>query len=321
MGSSVSVPAPEPCPIHDSSLSNFDYVLAWCLFLFTFVAYIPQLAKQWRMNSHFGMSFETTVMGNLVTTLGQVNFMCLSWRSTFACCADDVPFRDCIGSYLVFNQITSVWVCVHMLTVFYFWCYDKALEWEKEERNLADGERALLPMARVPGSIPKALRRAWRGLWIVILIEVGLFAAPVVLAWQYGGVDGDMFRWYGVVTGLIATVLVCIRWLPQIWLTFTLRKVGVLSIPTLVMLSGGSYLTAYNLTTHGGWELWLRFVVVATLQALIVVEAIVFRWCTCCLDDLKTERDQHGQPQETDSESEDFPQKLREDMTLAPAAS
>lgn len=79
--------------------------------------------------------------------------------------------------------------------------------------------------------------------------------------------------------GLIAAGLACIQYIPQIWLTYKLGRTGSLSIPMMMVQTPGGYVFAWSLASRlgpEGWSAWFLYLVIATLQGVILVMSICF---------------------------------------------
>jgi hypothetical protein len=79
--------------------------------------------------------------------------------------------------------------------------------------------------------------------------------------------------------GIFATVLASIQYFPQIYTTYTLRRVGSLSIPMMCIQTPGSFLWAASLAARlgkQGWSAWGVYMVTGCLQGALLVMAIYF---------------------------------------------
>lgn len=79
--------------------------------------------------------------------------------------------------------------------------------------------------------------------------------------------------------GIFSTVLASIQYLPQIYTTFTLKKVGSLSIPMMCIQTPGSFVWAASLAARlgsAGWSAWGVYLVTGCLQGSLLVMGIYF---------------------------------------------
>jgi PQ loop repeat len=79
--------------------------------------------------------------------------------------------------------------------------------------------------------------------------------------------------------GIFSTVLASIQYFPQIYTTFTLKKVGSLSIPMMCIQTPGSFVWAASLAARlgkEGWSAWGVYIVTGCLQGSLLVMGIYF---------------------------------------------
>jgi hypothetical protein len=79
--------------------------------------------------------------------------------------------------------------------------------------------------------------------------------------------------------GIISTVLASIQYFPQIYTTYTLKRVGSLSIPMMCIQTPGAFVWAGSLAARlgaAGWSAWGVYVVTGCLQGTLLVMGITF---------------------------------------------
>lgn len=79
--------------------------------------------------------------------------------------------------------------------------------------------------------------------------------------------------------GIVASVLACIQYLPQIWTTYRLGRVMSLSVITMLLQVPGAFLFSYSLYLRVGWQgwsSWLVYCVTGLLQGCLLAMAIQF---------------------------------------------
>lgn len=82
-----------------------------------------------------------------------------------------------------------------------------------------------------------------------------------------------------VVLGIVATLLAGIQFLPQIYTTWCLQKVGSLSIPMMCIQTPGSFVWVASLAARlgwPGWSTWGTYAVTGCLQGILLSMAITF---------------------------------------------
>lgn len=73
--------------------------------------------------------------------------------------------------------------------------------------------------------------------------------------------------------GIFSTVLATIQYLPQIYTTFKLKRVGSLSIPMMCIQTPGSFVWAASLAARlgkSGWSVWGLYMVTGCLQGTLL---------------------------------------------------
>ena len=81
------------------------------------------------------------------------------------------------------------------------------------------------------------------------------------------------------VLGITGTVLAAIQFLPQIYTTWRLQKVGSLSIPMMCIQTPGSFVWVASLAGRLGWEGWSTwgiYLVTGCLQGCLLAMGISF---------------------------------------------
>lgn len=79
----------------------------------------------------------------------------------------------------------------------------------------------------------------------------------------------------------MAASLAAIQYLPQIWTTFTLKHVGSLSIPMMLIQTPGGFLFAGSLASRlgvEGWSTWGVYLVTGTLQGCLLGMGIYYEF-------------------------------------------
>jgi PQ loop repeat len=79
--------------------------------------------------------------------------------------------------------------------------------------------------------------------------------------------------------GIFSTMLASIQYLPQIYTTYKLKKVGSLSIPMMCIQTPGSFVWAASLAARlgkEGWSAWGVYLVTGCLQGCLLVMGISF---------------------------------------------
>jgi len=248
----------DTCP---TDLGIYDYLLGWILIVGTFVSYVPQYIKIYQLRSHMGLSFSSFSFANLTSCGSLANYMAIEYSSTFFCCGAGVSFLNCSGAYLAWGQLVSIWICQHLIIVFFVLYYDHEFESDKESSPGANYRNVIV------------------GCWIQGIVE--LLAAAVLIGIDILFGTGSQTTYiYGVVLMGFTSIVGALQLIPQIAETYRLRTLGSLSVITLVIQAFGTLLTAYNISTHGTWEVWTPFLVIALLQFVLIGQGWWYRYQT-----------------------------------------
>jgi len=89
---------------------------------------------------------------------------------------------------------------------------------------------------------------------------------------------GALATWANLL-GITATILACIQYVPQIWMTWHRGDIGSLSIPMMLIQTPGSFVWSASLAARlgwAGWSTWGLFLVTGCLQGCLLVMGICF---------------------------------------------
>ncbi|KAK4539336.1 hypothetical protein LTR36_000767 [Oleoguttula mirabilis] len=124
----------------------------------------------------------------------------------------------------------------------------------------------------------RTFRRAHRA--YIILIAACAFAFSILLV---SAVIQNRFPWYSQnwadVLGVAVTVFAAIQWIPQTWTTWHLGHLGSLSLTSLCLSAPFTWIFGVNMMIRvgiKGWSVWIVYVLVGTMQLLLVAMGIYF---------------------------------------------
>lgn len=101
----------------------------------------------------------------------------------------------------------------------------------------------------------------------------------VILSIYFVLVHPDSLQAWANFLGIFSTVLASIQYFPQIWTTFTLKRVGSLSIPMMSIQTPGAFVWAASLAARlgkEGWSAWGVYVVTGCLQGTLLAMGIYY---------------------------------------------
>jgi uncharacterized protein with PQ loop repeat len=274
-------------------MPTFDFALGWILVFGSWLSFFPQHLKIYENESNEGLSFSNFALATLVVALEFLNFTILGFNSTFKCCTAGVSAYSCCAAYIAFLQQVVCFVCKHITIVLLIYYYDEDFGREKDDQK----------------EKPEGFdwKRTKYGTVTLILVEIIL----CVLALIFGaalGMSSAITITYGVFLGICASLIVIVQWMPQIYTTWKLRKVGSLSMSMLVLQSIGCVFTAYILSAHGGWEIWAPYIVAAFFQSTCLCLGFYLHWGNkCCGGDISPEgeAEQKGKEKKEQKANED----------------
>ncbi|EWC47753.1 hypothetical protein DRE_02953 [Drechslerella stenobrocha 248] len=249
-----------------SSPSTASFIVSCTLVLWTIISYIPQYSRMITRQSAEGLSTLYILLGAasgvcavgniLVLPSSQVDIGCCRTNDTYPCIV------GLLGMIQVINGVACFWI-VMFLYVYY------AREEAEADRT---GRRPSL------SSQVRTYRRASKG--YAVLIMVFAWSLTILLV---SAVILHRFPWYAQnwadVLGVLVAGLACIQWLPQILTTWKLGHLGSLSLAMLVIALPSTWIFAFTLIGRfgaAGWSAWIVYVLVGTMQIVLVATAIVF---------------------------------------------
>lgn len=113
---------------------------------------------------------------------------------------------------------------------------------------------------------------------ITLICMIHLFSTVLVCVCVLYLASGYLYT-LAAALGIIGTVLATIQFLPQIYTTWRLQKVGSLSIPMMCIQTPGSFVWVASLAGRLGWEGWSTwgiYLVTGCLQGFLLAMGISF---------------------------------------------
>jgi uncharacterized protein with PQ loop repeat len=86
-------------------------------------------------------------------------------------------------------------------------------------------------------------------------------------------------RSYAAYLGVASMLLAAAQYIPQLWVTWRIKRVASLSIPMMCIQSPGSFLFAYSIAVRPGtnWSTWLTYLCTGVLQACLLGMCVAWR--------------------------------------------
>ena len=104
---------------------------------------------------------------------------------------------------------------------------------------------------------------------------IATLLAGVVVTYAFPG----QLQSFANAMGIIASLCGVLQYFPQIYTTWKMQRVGSLSVPMMCVQTPGGYLFAASLAARlgwAGWSTWCVYVVLATLQGVLLGMAAWF---------------------------------------------
>jgi len=251
---------PSPPPVSDcpDQLTGLEFGLGLFLLIGTLISYLPQHIKLYGKKSHVGLSLSTAVLGSLVGASMLANYIALQYFESFECCKY-VDGMHCFGNLMPFLQLVTIYFCAVLIMFMYAYYFDE--KWVVQTGQ--DPKKVWAQTKRV-----LYLATAFMAILFMILAIVVLSA----------GIFSNQTKGFGNACVGLASIFIVIHWVPQIYKTYVMKKLGALSLPMIFLQAGGAVLTAYFFSLNAGdqWYLWVPFVIASVLLFILLGLSLVY---------------------------------------------
>ena len=240
------------------------------------MSYLPQHYRIISRGTSEGISPYFVLLGTTSATAGFANILTVPpSRSAISCCKEIETFQ-CAAGLLGVAQLGAQWLCFSLMLVhrshpttlllihtslvlfLIFFRYRQANVPSEELRGDAP---------RWQTAVMVGLLCVLHGLIVVIITGVFFIAVP------------DHLNFWANFLGVMATVLACVQYVPQIWTTYHLKHVGSLSIPMMCIQTPGGFLFAASLFGRLGWEgwsTWVIYLITACMQGSVLFMGVYY---------------------------------------------
>lgn len=241
------------------------------------MSYLPQHYRIISRRSSFGLSPYFVLLGTTSGTCQFANILVLPRsRADIACCKEVSGFA-CFAGLLGIAQVGVQWSCFTAM-------FDRPIHYFYSKAHLFTS--LLLFLIFFPRATPSTPNPAKdpagpsiRTALVVTIICLVHGIITFILSLYFILVYPDSLQSWADFLGIFSTILASIQYLPQIYTTFTLKKVGSLSIPMMCIQTPGSFVWAASLAARlgkEGWSAWGVYVVTGCLQGSLLVMGIYF---------------------------------------------
>ncbi|ETI22046.1 hypothetical protein G647_06117 [Cladophialophora carrionii CBS 160.54] len=257
--------APDQCE-HLAAPSVPQFVVSCALMGWLLICYIPQYARIISRRSAEGLSTYYVLLGSLSGVCAVGNIMMLpSSAVEIGCCRTNTRFA-CISGLLGMVQVTFGIACFWVVMFMYVYYSEEEADAEIHGRR-----------ASISGP-DRTFRRAARA--IRVLIVACGFAFIVLLV---SAIILHRFPWvaqtWADILGVAVAVFACVQWVPQVRTTYHLGHLGSLSPLSLCLMAPYTWIFGINMIIRvglAGWSAWIVYVLVGTMQIILIVMAICF---------------------------------------------
>ena len=118
-------------------------------------------------------------------------------------------------------------------------------------------------------------------LLISFLISMSVIAIVMLLTEKRIGNQRDpIVEFIATILGILAAICASLQFIPQILTTLSLKKVGSLSIPSMLIQCPGSFLFAFSIFIQSGtnWTSYITYLIGGILQGILLVICIYFHF-------------------------------------------
>jgi uncharacterized protein with PQ loop repeat len=222
-----------------------------------FASYLPQHYRIISRRSSEGISPYFVLLGTVSATCAFGNILSMpDSRHAIACCSRNSGL-SCFSGLLGIAQIGAQWFCFTVTLLLFLIFFPRSID--------------LAPPS--PGAT------TWRtAVGVATLCFLHKLATFLVTAALLLFAPGRLMAWASLL-GLCGAALACVQYVPQIITTCTLKHVGSLSIPMMLIQTPGGFLLAGSLAARlgpQGWSTWGIFLVTAAAQGVLLVLAIYY---------------------------------------------
>lgn len=243
---------PSSCSVYeDASVVNF--VFSVLITVGIFVSYVPQYARIYAKRTSEGLSTNFLLLGSCSSIFTLTNIVLVSSTARACCSLGQLTTFNCINSQLNLIQIGVQCTCAIMILVLVLVLTRYSTKQDKHEyhRITVVGKLVVLHGA-------------------VLLAEIGLAYVT----------SSAVLMLIANVNGLLSTLLTVVKYVPQIWTTYSLKHPGTLSIGMMcIQTPGGFIFTATLYFTKGShWSLWISYLFAALLQGSLLALCVYYEY-------------------------------------------
>ncbi|KAL4071822.1 hypothetical protein V8B97DRAFT_1481451 [Scleroderma yunnanense] len=243
------------------------------------VSYVPQHFRIIRAGTSVGFSPWFLLLGSTSSSAAMLNIITLQWP-VIRCCTE-VNLGKCIEITSGVFQVGCQWLMFTLIFVFYMLYYPPHLKYVELEIDAHDSR----PVQRVRANLKSDEWRlsvivAWATAFHLTFV---IFTTFFLLFTTASSPDPSIPRphqiqLWATFLGVSSGILAAIQYAPQLQRTYSLKLVGALSIPMMIIQSPGGVVMAASIAMKPGtnWTSWVMYAVSAIMQAILLF--MCFAW-------------------------------------------
>lgn len=245
----------------------------------TIVSYIPQHLRIIQAGTSIGFSPWFLLLGSTSSAAAMLNIITLQWP-LLRCCSE-VSLGKCIEITSGVLQVGCQWLMFVIILVLYMIYYPPHLKRVQLEIDAHDSH----PAQRVQANLKSD---EWRLSVIVswatvVHLAFVTFATIFLLSTTETSPDPSVPRpreiqLWATFLGVSSGILAAVQYAPQLQRTYSLKLVGALSMPMMLIQSPGGFIMAASIAMKPGtdWTTWMMYAVAAIMQTILLV--LCFAW-------------------------------------------
>lgn len=234
-----------------ASTTNFIFLVLITFGIF--VSYLPQYYRIHVKRTSEGLSTNFLLLGSSSSIFTLTNIVLVSSRARQCCYSGALSTFNCINSQLNLIQISIQCTCAIFILVLVLVLTKGSGKQDKHEYS------RIVKVGKIVGA---------HGALAVLQVVVG-FASKQSTLYIIANTNG-----------LLSTLLTVIKYVPQIYTTYTLKHPGTLSVGMMcIQTPGGFVFTATLFFAKGShWSSWVSYLVAALLQGSLLTLCIYYEY-------------------------------------------
>ncbi|CAH6723606.1 hypothetical protein CLIB1444_17S00606 [[Candida] jaroonii] len=245
--------SPSICEKYEGA-STANFILAVIITIGIVISYLPQYKRINDKRTSEGLSTQFLLLGSCSSIFTSTNIILVSSNARNCCRGGYISAFNCLNSQMNLIQIGLQSVCAIMILVLVLALTRDSIKQDKEEyaRNLKVGK--------------------------IVIAHAIISIIEIMIAFLSG--NESLLLVIANFNGLMSTLLTFIKYVPQIWTTYSLKHPGTLSIGMMcIQTPGGAIFTATLFFAKGShWSSWISYFFAFILQGTLLSMCIYYEY-------------------------------------------